>query len=167
MNPRDQTNYPEQVQPEKVACRSESAIYQLSHTKESCRRILETILSSSFRLRYSMPPSISRSLSVKPWNSELRPTVTWRESCGRPAGRKVTSGRGCVCSSVRVGPRTSTEEAALSRERAEAMPRPSERYALRRDRPPDEGWLTGLITSMSSSRRRCERQTNKPLKEFF
>lgn len=41
-----------------------------------------TTLRRSFKLRYSIPPSASRSSDVRLWNCELRPIVACRDKKG-------------------------------------------------------------------------------------
>ena len=68
-----------------------------------------TILRRSFKLRYSMPPSSSLSLSDRFLNNEFRPTVTCRDK----NGMSFSDSCGCCCEEID-GRRWSRRAAAVS-----------------------------------------------------
>lgn len=77
VDPWEQAKYPKQMEPKEVAC----TVHQLPRNRMGgyVDVVPETILRSSFKARYSMPPRRSRSWTVSLWKLELRPTVACRD----------------------------------------------------------------------------------------
>lgn len=137
MYPGHQADYPEDIE-ENSVCSSEISVRMQAnsttaiHGGRSKVDLQTTIFNSTFRARYSMPPSLSLSDEVKFRNCELRPIVTCFDSIGSPVvvGREGAVGWRVI--PARVLPSTKTVPtvvATLSMEmvldRAGKLPGPS------------------------------------------
>lgn len=157
MYPRDEAYYPEDIEEDSVRSSGVSMgiAAPLCGPAEAQYDLQTTIFNSTFKARYSIPPSLSLSDEVKFKNCELRPIVTCFDNIGSPVvGRGGALGRAAP---ARVLPSTKTVPtvvATLSIEmaldRAGKFPGPSPPQVRRLTMPVLGSLVLGSTTTASS-----------------
>lgn len=158
MYPRDKADYPEDIEEHSVRSSGISIgiAAPLRRAAGSQCDLQTTIFNSTFKARYSIPPSLSLSDEVKFKNCELRPIVTCFDNIGSPVvGRGgALGGRAAP---ARVLPRTKTVPTVVATlsiemalERAGKLPGPSPPQVRRLTMPVLGSLAFGSKTAASS-----------------
>lgn len=158
MYPRDEADYPEDVEEDSVRSSgiSMGVAAPLCGAAEAQCDLQTTIFNSTFKARYSIPPSLSLSDEVKFRNCELRPIVTCFDNIGSPVvGRGGALGGRAAPARVLPSTKTvptvvATLSIEMALDRAGMFPGPSPPQVRRLTMPVLASLVLGSTTTASS-----------------